>query len=121
MQYISSVKYHKLILDTEDISLLDTFAKILNILHRWKDELHTQDKEDNNKVIDGPPSPYAPKGIPHNYDIEKVFLEQMKHCKKEVYHTSRFRGKLIRHLYPHCRMQDQYIHFPLIGRDESSN
>jgi hypothetical protein len=61
LQYISSVKYQNLILDTEDIFLLDTFAKMLTILHQWKDELHTQDKEDNG-VMDGPPSPYAPKG-----------------------------------------------------------
>ncbi len=121
MQYISSVKYHDLIFDTEDISLLDPFAKTLTILHQWKDELHTQDKEDNNRVIDGHPPPYAPKGIPHNYDKEKAFLEQMNISKKEVYHASGFRGKLIRHLYPHCRMQDQYIHFPLIGHDETSN
>jgi hypothetical protein len=32
-----------------------------------------------------------------------------------------FRGELIRHPYPHCRMQDQNIHFPLIGRDETLN
>ncbi len=106
MQYISSVEYHNLILDAEDISLLDTFAKTLTILHQWKGELHTQDKEEDNRVIDGPPSPYAPKGIPHNYDNEQAFLEQMQYCKKEVYHASRFKGKLIRYLYPHCQMQD---------------
>ncbi len=98
---IGSVEYNNLILDTEDISLLDTFAKTLTILHQWKDELHTQDKEDNSRVIEGPPSPYAPKDILHNYDNEKDFLEQMNHCKKEVYHASRFRGELITHLYPH--------------------
>jgi hypothetical protein len=78
-RYISSVEYHNLIFDTEDISLLDTFAKTLTILHQWKDELRTQDKGEDNRVIDGPHSPYAPKGIPHNYDYEKAFLEQMQH------------------------------------------
>ncbi len=102
MQYISSVEYHKLILDTENIFLLDTFAKT----HQWKDELHTQNKEEDNGVIDGPPSPYAPKGIPHNYDNEKAFLEQMQCCNKKVYHASMYRGKLIRHLYLHCQIQD---------------
>ena len=25
------------------------------------------------------------------------------------------------HLYPNCKQQDEYIHAPLIGRDETSN
>ncbi len=106
LQYISFVEYNNLILDTEDISLLDTFDKMLTILHQWKDVLHLQNKEEDNGVIDGPPSPYAPKGIPCNYDNEKAFMDQMQRCNKEVYHASMFRGELIKHLYPHYRMQD---------------
>jgi hypothetical protein len=95
------------------MSLLDTFAKMLTILHQWKDELHTWAKEEDNGVIDGPPSPYAPKGIPHNYDNEKAFLEQTQCCNMEVYHTSMFGGKLKRYLYPHYQIQDQNNSFSI--------
>ncbi len=45
----------------------------------------------------------------------------MQRYDKEIYYASMFRGELIRHLYQHYQMQDQYIHFLLIGHDETSN
>ena len=50
-----------------------------------------------------------------------MLVSLLDSCEKEIYHAKTFRADVVRHLYPHAKVPDQYIHFPLIPRDESTN
>jgi hypothetical protein len=119
LQYLTSVEYNRLIVDSEDIILLNTFVRSLDILHHWMDELEIQ-REEEPDFVDGNQLPYPPVGVPHNYGNEKTFLDQIRQCSNEIHHATTFQGDMICYLYPHSRMQDHYIHFPIIGRDKIS-
>jgi hypothetical protein len=73
--YLSSIEYDGLICDAKNVHLLDNFARYLNHLCQWKDELHTQDNEDIDSRIK--PSTDCTKGFPHLYKNEKAFLNQI--------------------------------------------
>jgi hypothetical protein len=75
-----------------------------------------QSEDDENM-----PHSYAPVGLPHEYDNKVVFLRMMKACNKAIYHAKTFRSDMVKHLYPHSKVPDKYIHFPLIPRDETTN
>jgi hypothetical protein len=59
--------------------------------------------------------------VPHHYENEELFIEQFLQCNTEVAFTLRFRADMVHHLYPHSKQEDEYIHAPLIDRDEMSN
>jgi hypothetical protein len=95
-RYLSSEEYEQLIIDSEDINLLWGFKNYLSIVHQWKEELLQQDKEDDNH--EERPSPYLPENLPHNHDLENVFIEQLTECSTEVDYSSKFRGDMVLHL-----------------------
>jgi hypothetical protein len=122
---ISSLEYNKLICDSNDLFLLNTFARYLTSLHQVQEELRIEDKEENEERDDCNNnynlSSCLPDSIPHQYESKKLFLENIEQCTKELYHVPRFCTALVHHLYPHSEVEDKYIHAPLIGRDETSN
>jgi hypothetical protein len=134
---ISSDEYNQLIMDSEDVILLDTFYSSSKMLHKWKQTLeHEQDDSGDTAIlhaagdsggdsdhdnVGGGCVSYAPDVVPHHYENEKVFMRLMHKCQNEVYYATKFRSSVVRHLYPHAKVQDRFIHFPLIPRDETTN
>jgi hypothetical protein len=122
---ISLLEYNKLICDSNDLLLLNTFARYLTSLHQVQEELHVEDKEENEEHNDCNnnynPSLCLPDSIPHQYESKKLYLENIEWYTKEFYHVPRFYTGLIHRLYPHSEVEEKYIHAPLIGRDETSN
>ena len=77
------------------------FKTYLSIVHQWKEELFQQDEEDDNH--EAMPSRYLPENLPHNYNLENVFLEQFSECNTEVDFASKCQGDMVMHLYPNWR------------------
>ncbi len=88
-------------------------------LDNWKVKLETQDNKDSDN--DRNPSPYSQLGIPHNYDNKMMFIDNFNCCSREVYYAMRFCSDLNEHLYPHSKVEDTYVHLPLIGHNETTN
>ncbi len=118
---ISSDEYNELIIDAEDVILLDSFRSLMKILHEWKGQLDLEREEDGDFVDDDLQPAYIPLGLPHDYACEERLVSLLDSCEKEIYHAKTFRLDVVCHLYPHAKVPDQYIHFPLIPRDESTN
>jgi hypothetical protein len=59
--------------------------------------------------------------LPNHFENERVFVNLVEQCSYEIYHATMFRSDLVAHLYPYSKEPDEYIHFPLIGRDETTN
>ena len=59
--------------------------------------------------------------LPHHFPNERVFFDHLEDCSWEVHKAIAFRSDMVAHLYPHSKKPDKYIHFPLIGRDETTN
>ena len=137
VRYITSTEYDQLICDAEDISILQTYSRYLADLHQRRTQsIEVAEKatemtiraataatnddvveidDDSDEMCD-----YLPGGIPHDYDRERLFLGQFEKCSSKVFCAMRFRGDVIRHLYPHSRVEDIYMHPPLIGRNETT-
>jgi hypothetical protein len=129
-RYITSGEYDTLILEAEDILMMN------NHVHYFKSELASQmrlvhpEGENDKEIIeetvdDGNAIVMASDNvevavIPHDFAKEHTFVEHFSQCSTEVYWTSRFRGDVTTHLYPHSRKEDIYVHPPLIGRNETT-
>ena len=65
------------------------------------------------------PLPHLPNIIPHNIDDNVVFIYKMSTCASEINYALTLCSELVLHLYPYVHKEDEYIHLPLVGRDET--
>jgi hypothetical protein len=100
---MTSAEYDGHILDCEDVILLESFARTIGTLHAWKIEIERIRDEDGN-VADH--LQYPPLGLPHNYPNERIFVEQIGKCSKEIFRARNFRSDVVSHLYPYSREPD---------------
>ena len=99
-------------------SRLKLHLDTVRLLHGWKRTLDSE-RNQSRKHCD---VSYLPNGIPHHYENEQVFMRLMQLCSKEARRATCFRLSVVRHLYPHAKVQDWFIHIPLIpSRDETTN
>jgi hypothetical protein len=57
--------------------------------------------------------------IPHDYKMELAFLGQINHCNQQIHHAVRFQYDMMKHLYPHDKVKDRYMHVLLIPQDKT--
>ncbi len=115
---ITSIEYDKLIRDSEDVSILSAFSRCLLQQHQWKAELETLHGEERTESgLDQ--SGYCTAGIPHCYKNEKAFLDQIHQYNGEIFHAIHFHPDVVKHLHPSAKVEDKYIHLPLVPRDET--
>jgi hypothetical protein len=82
---LSLLEYNELICNSNDLLLLNTFARYLTSLHQVQEELRIEDEEEN-EVCDECNNKYntslcLPDSIPHQYESKKLFLENIEWCR----------------------------------------
>lgn len=125
-RYKSSQECDSLIVEAEaeDISILNTHVRYLTTLHASKTHAVVCPPDDDIEEVcenESEDVEYVPAGIPHHFVKEQMFVDHFSKCSSEVYRALTFQGDMMKHLYPHCRVEDIYMHLPLIGRNETTN
>ena len=96
-------------------------AEYDNVTNNKSSDKRNGDDEDMSDDLSMEQRTILPENLPHNYDIENAFLEQLSECNTKVDFSSKFQGDMVLHLYPNWKQQDEYIHALLIGCDKTSN
>ena len=112
---LTAAEYSELIRDHEDLSDIRVFGDYLKSVHNWKNEMELNAFEDDLDV----PLHYLPNGIPHQYTNETSFVLLLSLFTTEIDSALKLRSKLVKHLHPFAHQVDEYIHLPIVGRDET--
>ena len=110
-------EYHQLIQRANNIIDLNSFAQYLADEHAWNVELQLESEEYNDVL--------GRTAEPMNEYIQdatqELFISLMQSMGKEINAASKFQSDIVKHLTPHCHSQDEFIHYPIYPREETSN